>query len=1271
MSAASSSSMSRQASDATIGESTSTPKRAPSTKRASERTLLKSSLPENAISQATPQLSRLASARPNAASILMREVKDSATEDFDVTPRKSSTSSTPSTGSSQGTMGKQGTRQTVRPSLQPRSSTTSASSGGSARDPNNPSSAPGISRHARELSQSSSNGSSPMLKHRASTNTIRKGSDSRSNSRTATYHPIDSLSNARDTKIQRQAEPGSLRDTGGAHTERLRRSEMRERELEQMRSESRLGRRTDENVENEEDDVSGSDVDRLSQTVRPHDVHASPGRAGETSRRAAARKDGESSTATDTSGTEGAGSSVNGRGQRRRKKSSSASASSKGASRSNRQSNEPHERPATSTGHTVRTSVDLEGSRHYMSPRLGSVSSGDGLPRSQHAFPPSSTAARRSAGRAALPSEFRADNTSSFSRRSSMSSRFRSNSLASVEDTGEPEADTSDERRIMDGSQLRHPSSADASGVSRSSRRRYMSDASSDIPTGDYSGRAGTQSSRLSVDSSSASRHLGRGWPASAQADIEMGRTDNSAQTQGRDLPDQSFSPSEMARQRKISTSSSVSQRSSGGASDLLRSVSRASVLRAQGTDVFDASGMPPLPHKNRSPISYERDRALRVREEQFRQLGFGAAGSLDRTSPEQSRPLSRTSSRASARPSSRSGYMSRELEGFSRAAYTEPRRRAANHERAATFAEPGQMQEAPFRHASLDMGNRPARTPNLNSNGTIGRTRDVQSAILPTTDRFFSGDVSSSRSASNTWRSPSGSSHEQNLSSAYSMFERYFSGSSSTSAAPIARYPESMSLVLSLRHVTDTAACINAELEVLRDAALQAHIDAERGGGSTALMSAAQSFSLLEQGLIQLRAKSDEQVRSLTDSLVYFARTERERDAVRKLASENGSVGRPGSRISSLGTGGSPLRPDRASAAQPGRNFHTSSHGSGLEVPPSAHSDDRSEHSSASGTIDSLQMQRVRSHRRHATELASPNSSSFAPSPTLAGARPGQGATPHARVTSPLESQAGTRLQDRFASIRDRSGHGRAASEASNFFDDSPRALERAQRERERSNATVTAESSRPSLGPTGLSPRRSRLSFPAVNSTNAAVDFGPARGDSNRPSVLYRRDQVPSMSPSGSRGFESPDTSLVNSRQIASDPSSLADQSLSRRNTVDGLRGTLNGPDSPSARRLTSADEGTSREFILSSSSRPSDELSLGTDHYVDGAVSPVASRQRLRSDSPDDRRASGAFSRLPASSTPRTAHNSMMRLAASLGRSNGSAVNTRRLSRDLSQR
>jgi hypothetical protein len=418
---------------------------------------------------------------------------------------------------------------------------------------------------------------------------------------------------SRDDAFARRAPPSAAQNgshtAGRASAERVRRSARHEQEITQIRSESRAGRWGDES------DEEGSRASNGQLASRP-----SPGRRGTLT--AQSRGGAESSTATDTSGTEGAGPAA---GRRRSRKKSSAASSSNsrnaGAARHARQQSSTSQAEEWVRSDSRRSTLDYGPARRIISPRLGSEASTERFSgrfasqwsdevvssptegERQPNFAASATLSRISPRRAPLPLEFREQ--PSTARQASLQNRFRSSSITSASE----EQDTSTES-IAAGRSSHDLSFETSSGLgsrrvpsSFAGRRRHASDAN-ELPNGNYDGRAGNQSSRLSVDSSSASRHLARTRHSASAAGAPR-----SPREEMPELPP--LSPSEIIRQRKVSSSSA---RSSGSASELLRTASRASSRLVHGRDVFDEA--PP------SMDRAERLQMLRQRQEQMRTVG-------------------------------------------------------------------------------------------------------------------------------------------------------------------------------------------------------------------------------------------------------------------------------------------------------------------------------------------------------------------------------------------------------------------------------------------------------------------------------------------------------------------------------------------------------------------------------------------------------------------------------------------------------------------------
>lgn len=367
--------------------------------------------------------------------------------------------------------------------------------------------------------------------------------------------PMTPASNSRPNQDDSLSRRGSVTEP------RQRRSAI----YEQQRSESRLGRRTEEGrsasrLGREEEEEEDKNIRSPSSA----NLNSSPPKRRE--RTSTVSTTGGDSTTTDTSGTEGAG-SVSG-GRRRRKK-SSASSRGKGPSRKGRSS--PSSRQTedwardtavSSKGWPSHSRMEsdaddgLNGIQGSSRRRNQPNGTSPGANSSLQAFP-----SQRSPQRSGLPQDFRQPSSASAS-----TSRYRSDSMYDDQDD--------------EGQGSGFPRNTEAgypSGIPP--RRRHASDAQpAQIPNFEYQGRGGTKDSRLSVDSGAATRHLMR---ASSNG------PDTLPTSRSQEWGDLMSSPSEDARVRKVSLASSNSNsnsRSSGGHSDRFRSSSR---LSSRDSDVF------------------------------------------------------------------------------------------------------------------------------------------------------------------------------------------------------------------------------------------------------------------------------------------------------------------------------------------------------------------------------------------------------------------------------------------------------------------------------------------------------------------------------------------------------------------------------------------------------------------------------------------------------------------------------------------------------------
>lgn len=377
---------------------------------------------------------------------------------------------------------------------------------------------------------------------------------------------------------------------------------MHEQEVSQIRSESRAGLYDDDLDEEDEKPGAGpNEADRWRGVQVANQRGSFIRKPGTTPSRAYSERDAsmdrDSGLSTDTSGTEGAGSTTS---RRRHKKSSDDGRRELASARRNRES---------------RLAADREGGSAQGSTSFRSLRARNGTPSSplseELSIEPSVGGRRYSPRRNGIPREFLYQDE-----------RQPLGADRDVED--EEDADALEGRSMESSGTAGRSSRATQAWTSGNRRKRYPSDAgtaSDPIPQFDYGGRGGSQESRLSVDSSLAYRYLTRGGGAASS--LGLGRLVDPPEGEEEDG----------VRSRKVSTSSSISARSSGGASasasasELHRSASRASMRLAHRRDVFDdeAPVSPFGPNvstaQQRSPLRDGRAMGERERMERIREL--------------------------------------------------------------------------------------------------------------------------------------------------------------------------------------------------------------------------------------------------------------------------------------------------------------------------------------------------------------------------------------------------------------------------------------------------------------------------------------------------------------------------------------------------------------------------------------------------------------------------------------------------------------------------
>ncbi|UZJ57495.1 hypothetical protein CBS101457_006815 [Exobasidium rhododendri] len=707
-------------------------------------------------------------------------------------------------------------------------------------------------------------------------------------SSTVTLRSPDFQGGEHDSRPSSSTARISSTSAAATREERKKKSAIYEQEILQMRSESRLG--------DHDDGVTDRSVSR-----------ASTQRAADT---------------TDTSGTEGSGPVI---ANRRRKKSSISASSKRAAGR------------ATNRDNNISPPKEVSPRKERLPPSSFRPTQGSRSPHGPQTSPLRTESAFEYASSTRSPSTYRAPLLNEPIR-----SRFRSDELVETQHEqgrrrnsigngarqqmwprGEtlPESDRLEERRRRDN----------ADGKGAEAQPRSIEAASSEA--------ASSKAGRVAVEASDISRNLSRTSKYGTLTDTRSLAKDTSER-----VVNSNQLTSDLMRQRKISASSSISQRSSGGASELHRSASRASMRRSHGRDVFDDGGAPPLPDNSTHPLSprfstleqYEQNhvaaQSLREKQEGLRG-GRTASGNegwrkeieslqerIDQltvatNTQSQVDPYSRSSSRASVSGGGRSNIVSTPSVSISRRANrpsTEPRNTRNGNDRAfSEYAPFIQRYEASSRlsHREAEHHRTLPVTPNTSDTrgaGSSSRLAGVYTGPLPSTGRFPSSSHATKASTSSS--AGSGPLHERNLLNSVEAFERFLLDSIKTASdSPsntIRSAPDALELINRFRETSETAININAGLRTLLQSVLDYQIDAEvrDGNEDNALL-----FQNIDKSLSHILRESDEQMRSLTDGLLIFTRQEKDRDRLRRRSKEPGNTSvlsgpRSSSRLSTYG---------------------------------------------------------------------------------------------------------------------------------------------------------------------------------------------------------------------------------------------------------------------------------------------------------------------------------------------------------------------------------
>ncbi|SPO35601.1 uncharacterized protein PSFLO_01072 [Pseudozyma flocculosa] len=725
---------------------------------------------------------------------------------------------------------------------------------------------------------------------------------------------------------------------------------------------------------------------------------------------------------------------------------------------------------------------------------------------------PSSATRKSSSGRSPLPLEFRLPNKEARKAWREAYAREQSDSVTSDgSDAGNGLSVTSPPQAIspINGS-VRAPSrqtttnaSTESSSATRATyrRKRYASDAQADeLSPIEHETRSSGQGGRVSVDARSANRYLTKG---PLQGTPQSARRGSHASEIG--------SPSEEARMRKISTSSSRSQKSSGGASELHRTASRASMRKVHGRDVFDDERVGELKDAGGTGRPGWWNEVDELRNE---------IEALAVASSKASIQGSRSPSVQSSRTHSALGLHRTPLDTsrFRRAPMTEPRN--SRHDRSSTISDlgsgdrsersaetEGQRYIRPYSRATLarshtphDANGRAPQTPDPHGALRLAagsRASVIQSATLPATARFPSGGHGMSTQRVRSEGSIDGSNpvHDRNMRNAFDMFERYFCAAPSTATPSVGGAgPDSLEMVASFSEVVATASELNAGLRILIQVALEAQVDAEisERNGHPASEQTLECFARLDRDLTSLLKHSDEQVRNLTDGLMAVTRAERERDRQRKaaVAGDQGAGARSASRMSSIASPADELRRslDSRSSTELRRSSST------LIREPA----------SPAGTI----VERS-SIEKHADRFRAIDRSPYSPLQGKASATTFGGTLTASQIRSMAPASNG-------------SSHSRSASEFS------------PQTRLRREKSTVMDTVKMPAL-----SPRRPKLSFPSVSNATASFNPTTAQGDAQLVDSPILADGIAFPTAQDASATHS----LSRARRLAREPTELPD--------------------------------------------------------------------------------------------------------------------------------
>ncbi len=476
-------------------------------------------------------------------------------------------------------------------------------------------------------------------------------------------------------------------------------------------------------------------------------------------------------------------------------------------------------------------------------------------------------------------------------------------------------------------------------------RRRYASDAAAEEASpADYEGRLGTQRSRISVDSGSAQRYLHRASQHSTPSSSAR-RTPH---------PSDMGSPSEEARARKLSsTSSNRSQKSSSSASELHRAASRVGMRRQHGPDLFSDDAPSPATaaggarayspsikteassslttSSDRSRALYSQhkradDAAMDTLRHQIENLAVGRGGPVFAKRPPASASMRAHAQLAPARSSL--DLRSPPLGSVRAQSVLGLHRSPVDALRSLYLPQHPSTDPQPSRYDRSWPSADPAH-----SSDTAQRLHDLVALRAATSQRLGVPQRSATAMGTAHENHFAGDRHApqveepapiRNLAVRLAQYEALYNKAPVDAEAGIAAGPHTTRTVELLGAIVRGTSTMWAELSALHPIATEQHLLGQPGDGAT------EAFGQLDEGLAFVNKLVLEQARAIQDLLFLLDRTEKERQAqFNQALVEIGHSPRPFSRIGAgvaeAGSDAHLLRRAKSSM-RPGSSLHTDS---------------------------------------------------------------------------------------------------------------------------------------------------------------------------------------------------------------------------------------------------------------------------------------------------------------------------------------------------------